>query len=1404
MAQPCPPSADSVSVIESCPMNSVEWNQRALLKNCSMYPQTCFKQLEYHCILGPYGNESLEVCAPNTWLAEDFCPSYNIKQQRILEQFDCTSLISDCPRSQYYSRSILNYTGCLKEIHGSTPGQDFSPEAPTNGIPPWLSATIILGIILIILSILSIIYIRKKRGGKPVEPDQVRQYLSKGELTFYHARGIIIGCGGAGKTTLLKRLMDAPFAELAEIKSTNVVDVHVNAFSVMDETIQAINTDQHLQILQFSRDDIIRKHLNPQTVQIDMEENENTYEDEKSNTEDVLLLNSFQTFKSPNDPQNSDDGIGSECSSSLPITTVDTSITDDKDTEEDCKYNEDNAKDDKLIDDEIEDNDKDDRGCEDHEENQKHEDHKDTFQVETNIEITSIMDAVHKLSKEGNERKTITFLDFAGQDIYYAIHQIYFSPESFSILVVDMRKDPKHLCENDDMYCNRFNSWTYKEFYRFWLQSIDSFCGTKTPVIVVGTHAEGKSKQECDNFFKGFIGLFDYKDDFHLRRHLRSSRCFAIRLPVKGEKLEELSDLKRHIFDLVTEQPYWKRTVKPASAILEHLLQENRKRRIISRKDVLKLNDNLDPGYRLDDSEITTLLKHLHQAGTLLYFEEPALKDKIILDVQWLVKAFKSILAYYVGIEKGHDIKRQHFYETGELYDEELDAIWKREEDQGKDYITHKNVLTSFMEKLGLLAICDSEDLLWYYFPSMNSRKFDNTKFKNCKKSSILLFQFDKKKQFPLFVFYKFVFRCMKLPHWKIHTKQQIRCIYDEVTCFSFRGYIVLVCVFKFQIQVQVCHPANDIESKILKEIKKMLERTMEEFLTQNHEFDIGYKCLNGKFHDEGLNFFPEMDLMDDKKLCGFCWDGHKLGNEICWVPPEQQRRDSVLLRKERNVDSVKNGGLNPLCLAIEEGQESNVQLLLDDGVDVNSCDEKTGNSPLILACTNGHDRIVQHLVNKGADVNLCTKTGASPLYVACQDGHDSTAQLLMDKGADVNLCTETGDSPLYVACQDGHDSTAQLLMDKGADVNLCTKTGASPLYVAFQNGHFNIARILLNKGADVNLCTKTGASPLYEACQNGNEIIVLYLLHRGADVNLCTETGASPLYVACQNGHDSTAQLLLDKGADLNLCTKTGASPLYVACQNRHDSTAQLLLDKGADLNLCTKTGASPLYVACQNRHDSTAQLLLDKGADLNLCTKTGASPLYVACQNGHFNTARLLLDKGADLNLCTETGASPLYVACKNGHDNTAQLLLDKGADVNLCTKTGASPLYVACKNGHDNTAQLLLDKGADLNLCTETGASPLYEACQNGHFNTARLLLDKGADLNLCTETRASPLYVACQNGHEGIVEILLQNGADMDIHTNEGASPLDIACQKGQFRVLELLLQNGADVNLSKEI
>ena len=366
---------------------------------------------------------------------------------------------------------------------------------------------------------------------------------------------------------------------------------------------------------------------------------------------------------------------------------------------------------------------------------------------------------------------------------------------------------------------------------------------------------------------------------------MHTDRCFAIQLPVEGKKLEKLTDIKKNIFRLVTKQVYWKRTVKRASAILEHFLQEKRKFKIIARNDLLQLNLNLGQEFRLDDSEITTLLKHLHQAGTLLYFEEPALKDTIILDVQWLVDAFKCIVFYDVATEKVNDIERQNFYQTGELYEDELDTIWEVEDKKGKGYKTHKNVLTSYMEKLGLL-VCNSEPQSWYYFPSMNRRKFVKEHFKDLKKSSIFLFQFEKKNQLPIYVFYKFVIKCMKLPSWKIHMEKQYRCLYDEVACFSFQGHIVLLCVYNFQIQAQVCHPDNDIDTNLLTEIKALLENAMEEFRIQNYKFDIGYKCQNGKFHEEELNFIPETDLTErvNDRFCTFCTGKHTLESKICWV----------------------------------------------------------------------------------------------------------------------------------------------------------------------------------------------------------------------------------------------------------------------------------------------------------------------------------------------------------------------------------------------------------------------------------------------------------------------------------------------------------------------------------------
>lgn len=86
-------------------------------------------------------------------------------------------------------------------------------------------------------------------------------------------------------------------------------------------------------------------------------------------------------------------------------------------------------------------------------------------------------DITKELNNELSNKKRlpprVTFLDFAGQRMYYAFHQIYLSPKTFYILVVDMTKrlDDK-VEEHLDMegkspgkhekLCSRFQSWEYK------------------------------------------------------------------------------------------------------------------------------------------------------------------------------------------------------------------------------------------------------------------------------------------------------------------------------------------------------------------------------------------------------------------------------------------------------------------------------------------------------------------------------------------------------------------------------------------------------------------------------------------------------------------------------------------------------------------------------------------------------------------------------------------------------------------------------------------------------------------------------------------------------------------------------------------------------------------------------
>lgn len=93
----------------------------------------------------------------------------------------------------------------------------------------------------------------------------------------------------------------------------------------------------------------------------------------------------------------------------------------------------------------------------------------------------------------------------------------------------------------------------------------------------------------------------------------------------------------------------------------------------------------------MDDKDITQMLLFFHRVGIILYFDEDSVKETIILDIDWFVNAFQCI------IEKNTGEKHKYFQKSGELKDDELVAVWEKEE-KGNEYLSYKDSIISYME----------------------------------------------------------------------------------------------------------------------------------------------------------------------------------------------------------------------------------------------------------------------------------------------------------------------------------------------------------------------------------------------------------------------------------------------------------------------------------------------------------------------------------------------------------------------------------------------------------------------------------------------------------------------------------------------------------------------------------
>ena len=345
----------------------------------------------------------------------------------------------------------------------------------------------------------------------------------------------------------------------------------------------------------------------------------------------------------------------------------------------------------------------------------------------------------------------------------------------------------------------------------------------------------------------------------------------------------------------------------------------------------------------------------------------------------------------------------------------------------------------------------------------------------------------------------------------------------------------------------------------------------------------------------------------------------------------------------------------------IQKGDIDKVKLFLDGGMDPNLLDYNEF-TPLICAIESNQPKIVELLINNGSDVNLkleafwgttesenmfrptasphlvwlkakpliATKKGWTPLMHATVKRCIQIVKLLLTHQADVNIRTYRGDSALLMSINKNRDIT-DLLLKNGADINVCSDTvcingvyylSVTPLSIAVNLKDFNLVNYLLCKGANLN-----DGENIFITLGRHNIQMLKYLLKIGANPNKANpKTGSLPIVAAATSGTIKELELLIKYGADVNLREKdefNSTALIWAAFQGRKDSVA-FLIKNGADVNIECKAkfedgeftgpGRTALIGAIKSGYADIVELLLQKGAKDNYKTVNGDTILSLA----------------------------------------------------------------------------------------------------------------------------------------------------------------------------------------------
>ncbi|KAJ8302326.1 hypothetical protein KUTeg_021313 [Tegillarca granosa] len=457
--------------------------------------------------------------------------------------------------------------------------------------------------------------------------DLYKQSLIKGKEKVHNIRVMVVGPEGVGKTVLTRRLLKH-YVDINQRQSTNGIDVHIEKCGtrISDGTWE-FDKDKLDEAKRFENRLVnVMQQIPRLSIADNFDETENTITLHESPKEMLADNRSPEQNILPDLPE-IEHGHGDEAGSfdienTKPLMLESTTVQQEM-----------------LFSDIVKPKD---------------------LESENKEEIMKLIkDTFDKLEiSEKEVLGEISFWDFGGQIVFYSTHQTFLTPRAVYIVVIDMSKALKNKV-NRPCFTDKTGEkqWNYEDYLLFWLKSIKTYGSDNKgtvipPIIIVATHldkegiVENPSSGEVEEALENKVDIFKKELYEELRCHsVRPLVDDFVAIDNTVEDDKNLERLRKAIVNLSSKQSHWGEE-KPASWIfLEKKILEQKKenKKIISFKGIGDLNAQTE--YPVgSETELQMFLTFHHAVGNIVYFNEEGLNKFIILNPQWLIDAFKSIL----------------------------------------------------------------------------------------------------------------------------------------------------------------------------------------------------------------------------------------------------------------------------------------------------------------------------------------------------------------------------------------------------------------------------------------------------------------------------------------------------------------------------------------------------------------------------------------------------------------------------------------------------------------------------------------------------------------------------------------------------------------------------------------